>query len=53
MQEKLGILKDLFEYLMSNKMYWLIPIVIVLLVIMVAIILGQVTGLGPLIYPFI
>ncbi|MBI2080042.1 hypothetical protein HYT84_04710 [Candidatus Micrarchaeota archaeon] len=50
--EKLGIIKTLFEYLIKRKKFWLIPLVAIILLLAVIIIVGQVTGLGPLIYPF-
>jgi len=53
MLEKLGIVKDLIVFLWKKKKWWLIPIIILLLFLLAIIVIGQVTGLGPLIYPFV
>jgi uncharacterized membrane protein len=40
----------LLRYLWKNKMWWLIPLMIVVLIFGLILILGQTTPLGPLIY---
>lgn len=47
---KLQILKEVFEFLIKKKKYWLIPIIIILVLLGVLIALGETTFLGPLIY---
>jgi hypothetical protein len=47
---KLAILKEMFEFLMKNKKYWLIPIIIVLLLIGILIVLSEGTAIAPFIY---
>jgi hypothetical protein len=42
-----------FKFLWKRKLYWLIPLMIILLLLAILIIFAQATGLGPLIYPFI
>ena len=44
-----GILTELWEFLKSNKKFWLIPIILVLLLVGVLLILGA-TGAAPFIY---
>jgi hypothetical protein len=41
---------ELFRFLMARKLYWIIPMVILLLVFTALIILGSAGGIGPLIY---
>ncbi len=43
-------LRDLFAYFWQNKRWWLIPVVVLLLLCSALIILGSVSGVGPLIY---
>jgi len=42
-----------FNFLWKRKLYWLIPIMAILLVFGLLLIFAQASGLGPLIYPFI
>lgn len=44
------IITRLFKYLWDNKMWWLIPLVALLVVFGAIIVLGHSTPLGPLIY---
>ena len=50
MSTKLGIAGELLGYLWQMKMWWAIPIVLVLLVVGLLIGFGSASGLGPLIY---
>jgi hypothetical protein len=47
---KFGILKELFGYLLRNKKWWLIPVIVLLVLLGLIIVLGQTTALGPFIY---
>jgi hypothetical protein len=47
---KLGIVKDLFGFLWDRKLWWLIPVVFVLLVVMGVLFFAQATGVAPFIY---
>ncbi len=49
---RIGTAGSLIKFLWKRKLYWLIPLVIVLMIFAVLIILAS-SGLGPLIYPFI
>jgi hypothetical protein len=42
--------RELFSFLWKRKLWWLIPLVVSLLLIGGLLILGQATGVGPLIY---
>ncbi len=45
-----GLLRELVDFLLYNKAWWITPIVIVLLLVGVLIILSS-TGAAPFIYP--
>ena len=45
-----GLLRELFDFLIHNKAWWLTPIVVVLLLVGVLIFLAG-TGAAPFIYP--
>ena len=47
---KLGIVKDLFGFLWERKLWWLIPVVFILLVVMGLLFFAQATGVAPFIY---
>lgn len=44
------IVGDVFAFLWQRRLWWLLPLVFVLLFFSLLIILGQATGLGPFIY---
>lgn len=46
----LNIIKEFFEYLVSQKKYWLIPLIILLLLFGLLFIVTQGTALSPFIY---
>lgn len=48
---RLGIAGELLFFLWKRKLWWLIPFMVVMLLFSALIIVGQVTGLGPFIYP--
>jgi len=43
-------MKEIFQYLVSNKKYWLFPIVIVLLLLSLIIVFAGSSALSPFIY---
>ena len=47
---KLGIASDLLAFLWRAKMWWMIPIVAVLLLLGLLTVFGSTTGVGPFIY---
>ena len=49
--KRTGLMVEFFEFLMHNKKWWLLPIVLVLLALGALIFLGS--GLGPFIYPLL
>ncbi len=49
-QIMLGSLGELFGYLWERKLWWLIPMLAVLLLFAVLIVLGNAAGIGPFIY---
>jgi hypothetical protein len=48
---KVDISIELIQFLWQHKLWWLIPLVILLLVLGLLLILAQATGIVPLIYP--
>jgi hypothetical protein len=44
-------LKDLFRFLWKRRLWWLIPMIVVLLLIGILVILGSTYGLVPWMYP--
>ena len=47
----LGSIGQLFAFLWMQKLWWLFPVIVLLLLFALLIVLGNATGLGPLIYP--
>ncbi|MCK5057446.1 MAG: hypothetical protein KAT34_12360 [Candidatus Aminicenantes bacterium] len=47
---KMQILKELFEFILKRKKYWLIPIIIVLLLIAILLIVTEGSAIAPFIY---
>ena len=43
-------MKEIFQYLVTNKKYWLFPIVVVLLLLSLVIVFGGSSALSPFIY---
>lgn len=48
---RMGILGELMQFLWRRKLYWLIPMMIVLALFIVLIILGSNPATAPFIYP--
>jgi hypothetical protein len=46
----MGTLGELFLVLWQHKLWWLMPMIVVLLLFAVLIILGSTAGVGPFIY---
>jgi len=46
----LSTLGELFQLLWSRKLWWLIPMVVVMLLFVLLIVLGSAPGIGPVIY---
>jgi hypothetical protein len=47
---KLQILKEVFEFLLEKKKYWVIPIIIILVLIGVLVVLSEGSAIAPFIY---
>lgn len=47
---KLGIAGELLAFLWQQKLWWMIPMVAVLLVFGIVIVVGSSTGVGPFVY---
>ncbi len=47
---KLRILKEIFEFVMKTKKYWLIPVIIILLLIGIVLVITEGTVVAPFIY---
>jgi len=41
---------ELFQFLMERRLWWLVPMVVMLLLIGVLIMIGSTAGIGPFIY---
>ena len=50
---KLGIAGELLSFLWAQKLWWLIPLVVMLLMLAALIAFASATSLGPFIYPLI
>ena len=50
MGNKLGIAGELLRFLWEMKMWWMIPMVTVLLMVGLIIVFGSATGVGPFVY---
>jgi hypothetical protein len=48
---KQSLLRDFMGFILHEKKWWMIPLILVLLVVGALIFLGSSTPLGPLIYP--
>lgn len=50
---KLGIALELLTFLWAQRLWWLIPLVVVLMLVAALIAFAAATPLGPFIYPLI
>ncbi|MBI5045043.1 MAG: hypothetical protein HZC02_03890 [Candidatus Levybacteria bacterium] len=48
---KLKVVVELFGFLLRRKLWWLVPLIVLILIIMTVISFGGATGLAPFIYP--
>lgn len=46
----LGTLGELFQFLWQRRLWWLLPMIIVLVLFAALIVLGSAAGVGPFIY---
>lgn len=53
MASNLGVTAELLSFLWQRKLWWLIPMVVVLLVFGLLLVFATTSGLGPFIYPMI
>lgn len=49
-RSRLGILGELFSFLWQRKLWWLMPMIVILVLSMILLIAAQASGLGPFIY---
>ncbi len=47
---KLEIVKEIFEFLIKKKKFWLIPIIVILLLIGIIIVITEGSAIAPFIY---
>lgn len=47
---RLGVLGELFSFLWERKLWWLIPMVVVLMALGLLLVFAQATGLAPFVY---
>ncbi len=50
MIKRLGILGELFRFIWAQKLYWMIPLLVILILVIAISLLGQATAVGPFIY---
>jgi hypothetical protein len=53
LKNRLGIMRELVLFLWQEKIYWLIPLMILLFLFALVITVSVTTGLGPFVYPLI
>lgn len=42
---------ELLEFLWNKKLWYLIPVILIVMIIIILVIFGQSTGIGPFLYP--
>ena len=50
MFKRLGIIGELFQFLWDQKLYWMIPMIVIIVLVIAIGLLGQTTAVGPFIY---
>jgi len=50
MIKRLGIIGELFQFIWAQKLYWMIPLIVILVLVIAIGLLGQATAVGPFIY---
>ncbi len=48
---RLGVLGELLRFLWARRLWWLIPLVMLLVLITTLLIFAAVSGVGPFLYP--
>jgi hypothetical protein len=46
----MSTLRELSAFLWKEKMWWLVPMILIMLIFVVVIVFGNATGIGPFIY---
>lgn len=49
-KNRLGIIGELFGFLWEQKLYWMIPMIVILVAVIAIALLGQTSAVGPFIY---
>ena len=50
MFKRIGIIGELFQFLWDQKLYWMIPMIVIIVLVISISLLGQTTAVGPFIY---
>ena len=50
MIKRLSIIGELFQFLWDQKLYWMIPMIVIIVLVIAISLLGQTTAVGPFIY---
>ena len=48
--EKLSTIRELFQYLWKERLWWMIPFVVTLLIVALLIVFGQASPVAPFLY---
>ena len=48
---KIGLVKELFQFLRREKRWWLLPLVVIILLVGLLLVLAESTALAPFFYP--
>lgn len=51
--DKLGIAGELLQFLWAQRLWWMIPLVVMLLLLAALLAFASATSIGPFIYPLI
>ena len=47
---RVGIIGEFFTFLWEQKLYWMIPMMVIIVLVILISLLGQTTAVGPFIY---
>ncbi len=50
---KVGIIRQLFGFLWKQRMFWLIPIILVLILLIILVVIGENSVIAPFIYSLV
>ena len=53
LKHRLAVMRELVRFLWRERIYWLIPLMILLFLFALVITIGVTTGLGPFVYPLV